>query len=208
MSRFELLPWLVVAFVTLVAGATDLWRFKVYNVLTFPALLGGVLVSSWLGGLSGLGYSLMGAAVGFGVLLLFFALGGVGAGDVKLFAAIGAWLGPGITADLFAVSALAAGGYALGLVILRGGLGQAVVEVTLLGARMFSPGSWSRSSTRIETEVCRPDRRRRLVPFAAVTCLAFFAMSYVQHLDRFAHRPSLVRAGSTVSQVSLIGEDR
>lgn len=57
-------------------------------------MLAGICVSGWLRGWAGIGQSLAGLAVGavlFGVLCW---LGGMGMGDVKLCAAIGAWIGP------------------------------------------------------------------------------------------------------------------
>jgi len=171
----EIVPLAVVSTATLIAATTDLFIFKVYNILTLPTLLGGLIASYWFGGLHGLTAGLLGAGLGFGVLVVFYALGGVGAGDVKLFAAIGAWLGPALSAQVFVASALAAGVYALGLTVLRGGTTGAAIEVGLLGQMMLRPGSWTRPLTRIETEVKRSDRRGRLVPFAAMTCLGFFA---------------------------------
>ena len=119
MIRPEAVPLIVASAVTIVAATTDLWKFKVYNALTLPALAGGVVVSACLGGASGLGSSLLGASAGFFVLAAFFALGGVGAGDVKLFAALGAWLGPWPTMQVFAASALMAGLYAVVLSVLN-----------------------------------------------------------------------------------------
>ncbi len=94
MEYADLIPLVCAGAVTLIAATTDLWKFKVYNVLTFPALLAGLVVSAWLGGFEGLVASGLGAALGFGVLVVFFALGGVGAGAVNVMAARGAWIGP------------------------------------------------------------------------------------------------------------------
>jgi len=183
MPRSDLIPLIAVAFVTIVAAATDLRRFKVYNALTFPTLVGGLVASAWLGGLAGLGYGLLGSATGFGVLVVFYALGGVGAGDVKLFAALGAWLGPQHTLELFFAASMAAGAYALILAFMHGGLGIAYVRATDLASTLLSPRSWSVPKAEIVAEVRRSDRRRRLVPFATMTCLGFFALLAYHHLD-------------------------
>jgi prepilin peptidase CpaA len=50
--------------------------------------------SGWLGALDGLLFALSGALAGFAVLFVFWILGTCGGGDVKLFTALGAWLGP------------------------------------------------------------------------------------------------------------------
>ena len=168
-------PLLAAGLVTLVAAATDLRRFRVYNALTFPALLGGLVASTWIGGLAGLGHSLLGAATGFGVLVVFHALGGVGAGDVKLFTALGAWLGPRLTLEVLFAASMAGAAYALILAVTQSGWGVTAFRVAELGRLLLSPKSWRMPGANIGEEVRRPDRRRRLVPFAAMTCLGFFA---------------------------------
>jgi prepilin peptidase CpaA len=183
MFRAEHLALCVVAFVTLVAAMTDLRKFKVYNALTVPTLIGGLCFSFWSAGISGLSTSLLGAATGFAILIVFFALGGVGAGDVKLLTAIGAWLGPIYIFEVSLASAVAAGVYAVGLIAWRQGLGVAAVEVAMVGQSMLSPNGWKRSAITITDEAARPDRRSRLVPFAAMTCVGFFFAFAWLHSD-------------------------
>lgn len=79
------------------ASATDLRDRTVPNWLTYSAVLLGLVWHSVTAGLRGVGFSLAGAAVGFAALLMFFLLGGMGGGDVKLLAAFGALIGPGLT---------------------------------------------------------------------------------------------------------------
>lgn len=76
-----------------VALATDLAERKIFNWLTFPAIALGLGLNVWAYGLPGLQGSLLGLAVGAAVFVLGFLVGGMGAGDVKLMAAVGAWLG-------------------------------------------------------------------------------------------------------------------
>lgn len=96
-------------------------------------------------------------------------------GDVKLLAAVGAWLGPFLTYQVFAASALFGGAYAVALVLRRHGFLGLAIELISARRTLTSPGSWKRPTASIEAEVARADRRRRLVPFAAMTCLGFFA---------------------------------
>jgi prepilin peptidase CpaA len=175
MSQTDLIPLAAVALATMAASVTDLWKFKVYNVLTVPTLLLGLATSTVLGGWAGLVSSLLGAGLGFVLLVFFFAAGGVGAGDVKLLASVGAWLGPHLTFEVFVASAFFGGAYSLALVLNRGGVLQLALKLIAAKASLLAPGSWRLPESTIEVEVCRPDRRRRLVPFAAMTCLGFFA---------------------------------
>jgi prepilin peptidase CpaA len=104
----------------IVAAVIDGLQLKVPNWITYPMIFSG-WVYSWLlspyPGWEGLGYSLMGTAVGLGLLLPAYAIGGMGAGDVKLLAGVGAWMWPSVTFYAFAVSALVGGVIAIGMVL-------------------------------------------------------------------------------------------
>lgn len=75
------------------AGWSDLKNRRIPNWLTIPSIVAGLLFALAIDGTTGLKYSAIGAAVGFFVFLLPFALGGMGGGDVKLLAAIGTLIG-------------------------------------------------------------------------------------------------------------------
>lgn len=172
MAGDEIVSLSAAAVACLIAAGTDLWKFKVYNALTLPALAGGLISSCLSGGWEGLATSGLGALTGFALLAPFFAMGGVGAGDVKLLTALGAWLGPALTLHVFLVSAMVAGVYALTLAVASGGLPAAAFDLLGLAQRLlrldFAPDA------AIAAEAARGDRRRRLVPFAAMTCAGFF----------------------------------
>ncbi len=112
--------WLVT--VTLVVAAViDGRQLKVPNWLTFPMVLTGWVYSFTLSaypGWEGLGYSLLGTVVGLAVLMPAYAIGGMGAGDVKLMAGIGAWVWVEATLYSFAASAVAGGIIAVGMVLI------------------------------------------------------------------------------------------
>ena len=82
--------------VLLGAAATfdDLRRRAIANWINLAGLAAGLIYHAAVGGLAGLGWAAAGAAVGFAVFLIFYCLGGMGAGDLKLMAAFGALLGP------------------------------------------------------------------------------------------------------------------
>ena len=91
------------------ACVTDLRDGRIPNVLTFGAIAVAFAVHALLPQGSGLAHVGFGFLVGLAVFFPFFALGGMGAGDVKLMAAIGAWLGPTL-ALLTALYGAVAGG--------------------------------------------------------------------------------------------------
>jgi prepilin peptidase CpaA len=91
-------PLFFVSAALIVCAVIDGWKLKVPNYLTFPFILSGwlygVVFSLGLAeGPGGLGASLLGTLVGFGLLILPYAIGGMGAGDVKMQMGFGAWIG-------------------------------------------------------------------------------------------------------------------
>ena len=106
LSEYLLQNWHIkaVSAILILAAWIDGRELKVPNWITFPMVLSGLVYSTWVGGLGGLGAGLLGMCVGLLTLMPLYAVGGMGAGDVKLMAGIGAWLGWEITLAAFAVS--------------------------------------------------------------------------------------------------------
>lgn len=106
----------------LAAVVEDVWRRQISNWIPLTLLTAGFLMRTLEEGWRGFGSSLSGSALGFAIFLIFYLMGGLGGGDVKLMAAFGALLGPKgiITAAWVAaiIGALAAAGY-LGWLRLR-----------------------------------------------------------------------------------------
>jgi prepilin peptidase CpaA len=115
-----LLPLLL----AVVMAVGDVRTRRIPNYLTLGGALAGLafqtLVSGWPGLMQGLG----GLAVGFGLMLPFYVFFGMGAGDVKAMAALGAWLTPWTSLSLFFYMALAGGVLGFGLLIWSGSLWQ------------------------------------------------------------------------------------
>jgi prepilin peptidase CpaA len=108
------------------AVASDVRHHRVPNLLTLPALCGALIVSPWIGGAGGLTEALAGAALGFALLVGPYAVGGMGAGDVKALMALGAWIGAPATLGAAAWALIAAGTFGLTWLTLRGELGSFV----------------------------------------------------------------------------------
>lgn len=86
-------PWCVVIVVTLVAAVWDVWTHRIPNWLTGGCLLAGLVYASLQAGPRGAADAVAGAALALLPFLLLFAFAGGGAGDAKLMAAVGAWVG-------------------------------------------------------------------------------------------------------------------
>jgi prepilin peptidase CpaA len=69
---------------------------RIPNVLVLTALIAGLAINSFFGGWHGFASSLFGFGLGFGPMLLLHIFGAMGAGDVKLFGAVGTILGAGL----------------------------------------------------------------------------------------------------------------
>jgi prepilin peptidase CpaA len=114
------------------ACVTDLRSARIPNLLTFGAILGGLLFHGLAPAGGSLPAALAGLLAGLLVFFPFFALGALGAGDVKLMAALGTWLGwqPVIQVALF--GALAGGVLALVIASWRGYLRTALQNLAAL----------------------------------------------------------------------------
>jgi prepilin peptidase CpaA len=161
-------PIALVLVAALIAAVTDVWKFKVYNLLTFPLLLGGLLYHAMQSGAPGLAGSFFGALVGFALMIALYAIGGLGAGDVKFVAALGAWLGLPLTLYVLIAGCLAAGVYAIILLVAASSWRETYLNIQILWLRLVCMGRHIGSEDRVETEVNRADRRRRLIPFSAM----------------------------------------
>ncbi len=80
----------------------------------------GLFYGWYAEGGGGVGWGLLGLAAGFGVLIVPWLMHGMGAGDVKLMAAIGCWLGPWLTLLSFAAGAIIGGITAIIMIVSTG----------------------------------------------------------------------------------------
>jgi prepilin peptidase CpaA len=115
--------------VSLAACLTDLRRRRIPNALTLGSAAAALLVGAVTGGLAGFGTAAAGWAVGLVLFLPIFALRGIGGGDVKLMAGLGAWLGPMAAVWLALWTAIAGGVFALVVAGMRGYTGRALQNV-------------------------------------------------------------------------------
>lgn len=152
------------------ATYTDLRSRRIPNWLVLPFLGMGVLVSCWSHGWHGLGQSLSGAGLGLLLFGIFFMAGGMGAGDVKLCAAIGAWIGPSQLLIALVLTALVGGVMALGWAMWGGFLGELFCHT----------GDLVMGSKEERGEAVLENPRRRRMPYAPAIAIGTL-LSFLTH---------------------------
>ncbi|BBH24776.1 hypothetical protein Back11_61210 [Paenibacillus baekrokdamisoli] len=129
------------ALLLLLAFINDVRRMKIPNSLTVTFVIMGIGYHSVNAGLAGSSYSLLGAAAGFIPLLVLYALKGIGAGDVKLFAALGSWMGAITVFQVLAYAIFYAGAVGVFLLFVNGSFGRRIWMGILT---MMVPGTESK----------------------------------------------------------------
>ena len=112
---------------------------RIPNAFVLAAFSGGVLMNAILGGLQGVYSSIAGCLLAFFLMFMFHIFGAMGAGDVKLFAAIGAVTGLHLVVPTFIVVVLTGGLLAVVSIIRAGMLVTTMHRVLQIFAGML-PG--------------------------------------------------------------------
>ena len=166
------IAWWPTLIVLMVATFTDLRSHRIPNWLVFPFLLAGIAVSFLPHGI-GIHRSLLGILLAVSVLGIFWWLGGMGMGDMKLCTAIGAWVGPGQLG-----TALVMTGITGGLMALCWAVAGGFLKDSLAGAGELMFGLTKRG-IRPHPELVLDNPRTRKMPYAPAiaigTLLSFFA---------------------------------
>ena len=122
--------------VTAVGAVWDVRSGRVPNALTYTAAGAGLALNAVMrpSGI-GLGPAALGLLVGFGPLFVVYLAGGLGGGDVKLMAAVGAFLGPLATAYALLYACLVGAVMSVGVVLWKEGIGGAYLRFSGLFRR-------------------------------------------------------------------------
>ena len=130
--------WMLAIIPALVAGWTD-WRSRrIPNWLTVPTLIAGIVANSVAAGWTGAKESLLGAALGLGILLPFVLIRSLGAGDWKLVGALGAFTGPTRLITVLMWTILVAGLMAVVLIIWKKRVRQTARNLAHMIAGLFT----------------------------------------------------------------------
>lgn len=142
------------------AAVIDQRQRRIPNYLSLGAAALGLLCGLLIGGLHGLGQGLLGLGLGFAALLPMYAAGTMGAGDVKLMAAAGSFLGPAETVDALAFTFIAGGVLAL-VTVFRSDGWRATLSRYAFGIRnLLSVKAW------LATRQGPPPAERLRFPYA------------------------------------------
>ncbi len=168
-------PIAVILVSVLIAGGLDLWTFRIPNLLTIPLIITGLFYHTMMSQLTGLTGSVCGLLIGTLPYLWLCLRGGMGFGDLKLMAGVGAWLGPWITLHVLIVSGLATGCYSLGILLLNANsdvrTASVVNHADKLSESHLSGTQIHNCSTELVNVLSREDRRYHAIPFGAMVAL-------------------------------------
>jgi len=117
----DVYPILLIMFVIILitAAVVDYRTQKIPNILNGVALLAALITWTLLEGWSGFLFSFKGFWVGLSTLIIPYALGAMGGGDVKLMGVVGAFLGIQGVLNAFVLTSLCGGLYAVGLIVVH-----------------------------------------------------------------------------------------
>ncbi|MBV9123185.1 MAG: prepilin peptidase, partial [Planctomycetes bacterium] len=170
----------------------DWWKFKVPNKLTFPIILSGwalglihtglgffptLCPAALQGGVGGIGASLAGTALGFFLLWPVYAVGGMGAGDVKMTMGFGSWIGAffgfehnclGIIFYSFCAGVIVGGVIGLGMILVREQFQKNVAHTRAIIMDLFTSGIGDLAAKANQ----RRSRWHRL-PYGVPLCIGF-----------------------------------
>jgi prepilin peptidase CpaA len=186
MAFFSLANWplLFLSAAMIVAAVIDGWKLKVPNWLTFPLITSGWVLGlfhnfGWLSGsgAGGIGAALAGTALGFALLLPVYAIGGMGAGDVKMQMGFGSWVGAyfGMGQGLwiifyaFCAAVIIGGILALAMIVIRGKLQHNLQNTREIVGDWFTAGSVGT----IADKAAQRKPRLHLLPYGIPLCLGF-----------------------------------
>jgi prepilin peptidase CpaA len=116
----------------LAAAYYDLRVRRIPNWINLSGIVLGLGLHTYFEGLHGTLTALGGLLIALSIYLPLYALKGMGAGDVKLMAAVGAIVGPGNWLNIFIVTALLGGIASLTLVLLRKKMAQTFLNISVI----------------------------------------------------------------------------
>src|SRR5687767_9046413 len=152
-----------------IIGYYDVRYRRIPNAFVLATLVAGIVINAIFAGLPGIAASLMGCVLAFGLMFMLHIFGAMGAGDVKLFAAIGSVIGVQLVLPTFVVVALTGGLLAVYTMIRAGAVRATMFRVFQIFVG-FLPG-WEMPRFAV------PADRRHTIPYGvAITFGSLIAL--------------------------------
>ncbi len=162
-------PEIISAILILAIAAYIDWKeHRVPNWLTFSAWGLGLLFHAVLQGWAGLGASLLGSVVGLVTLIVPYALRGMGAGDVKLMAAVGAWVGSVVTLQAFLWIAIVGGVMGMYSIVRSKEIRERLMTLLNAGSNLFTLKPMDQGQP-------AQAPRRMILPYGVPIAIGFYA---------------------------------
>jgi prepilin peptidase CpaA len=182
MTWSVLLGWAPLICSLALAAVIDCRQRRIPNWLTFGLLLGGLGRALAFGG-GGFGHAVLGMLAGAAIPLVLYAISALGGGDVKLMAAIGAWVGPGPAVLVFMAEAVLGLGIVLVQAVAQRKTGALLRNSALIAVNFAGAGELGLRNAVETGRSCRS--LNRPLPFAVP---AFFATLIVLLTGRLVGR--------------------
>lgn len=163
-------PALLLGGFVLAAAFTDLRARRIPNLLTGCCIGLGLGYHMAVKDELGIFLSVMGLLTGLILVLPVYALGGIGAGDVKLFMGIGAWIGPQCALQVFIVTSLLIGIVAIWMAVQQTIESENVFQFRLFVRRLF-PQHHTES-----LDTLRESSPERLIPVGILIAIAVWTL--------------------------------
>lgn len=157
---------------TMAAAISDLRSRKIPNKMTAPMCVAGIVYQVSFFQLDGLWASLLGFAVGFGILFVLWMVATAGGGDVKMMAALGTWLGWLTTLKVLFCSLI---------FVTTGTIGIVLVGVLSQGLRRTKKKYIKQNENgKNQGETTEQRQKRRVMAFAVPVALATWCVLAIQ----------------------------
>lgn len=143
---------------------------RIPNAFVLAALVSGLSINAGMSGLSGVWESLTGCLLAFALMLVLHIFGAMGAGDVKLFAAIGSMLGAGMVLPTFVVVMLTGGLLGVFVMLRAGSVRETMMRVLQILVGLLPGWPMPRFSV--------PADRRHTIPYGvAITAGSLISLA-------------------------------
>jgi prepilin peptidase CpaA len=151
----SIVTWLTII-VVLIAIYTDLrWR-KIFNRLTFPAAIIGLLLHIVDSGWDGFLFCLIGLTVGLVIFIVPFVFGRMGGGDVKLMGALGTLVGGYGIVNIALLTAIVGGFLAIAIALYNNKLKDTFYKAWILVRNIIKPNDETTSENSIVKSIKMP----------------------------------------------------